>query len=139
MWHAGSCCGMQDLSVPACGLLSCSMQTLSCGMHAGSSFPVRDRTRPPCTGSTESYPLDHQGSPCLCYFFCNFLPFFFITSFFSFFHTLFLESLLLIKFSQCYISIHLLSYFKYPISLSYFLNVCMCVYIHTRIRIFMYI
>ena len=42
---------------------SCSMQTLSCGMHAGSSSPTRDPTRAPCIGSAESYPLDHQGSP----------------------------------------------------------------------------
>ena len=39
-----------------CGLLSC-------GMHVGSSSPIRDQTRVPCIGSTESYPLDHQGSP----------------------------------------------------------------------------
>ena len=30
--------------------------------HAGSS-PTRDRTQVPCVGSTESYPLDRQGSP----------------------------------------------------------------------------
>ena len=47
---------MQDLLVAACGLLSC-------GMHAGSSSPTRDRTWAPCTGSSESYPLDHRGSP----------------------------------------------------------------------------
>ena len=50
-------CSMQDLFlVAACGLLSCSM-------NAGSSYPTRDQTRAPCIGSTESYPLDHQGSP----------------------------------------------------------------------------
>ena len=27
------------------------------------SFPTRDETRTPCTGSMESWPLDHQGSP----------------------------------------------------------------------------
>ena len=43
--------------------LSCGMQTLSCGMHAGSSSPTRGQTRAPCIGSVESYPLDHQGSP----------------------------------------------------------------------------
>ena len=32
-------------------------------MHVGSSSLTRDRTRAPCIGSTESYPLDHQGSP----------------------------------------------------------------------------
>ena len=39
------------------------MQTLSCSMHAGSISPTRDRTRAPCIGSAESYPLNHQGSP----------------------------------------------------------------------------
>ena len=74
---AGSSLRHMDLLVVACGLLvvawgllSCSMQTLSCGMwtlscgmHAASSSPTRDWTRAPCIGSTESYPLDHQGSP----------------------------------------------------------------------------
>ena len=50
------CCGMWDPLVAACGLLSCCM-------HAGSSSLTRDRTQTPCIGSTESYPLDHQGSP----------------------------------------------------------------------------
>ena len=39
------------------------MRTHSCGMHARSSSPTRDQTRAPCFESTESYPLDHQGSP----------------------------------------------------------------------------
>ena len=56
-------CSMWDLLVVACGLLSCGMWTLSCGMHVGSSSPTRGGTRPPCIGSVESYPLDHQGSP----------------------------------------------------------------------------
>ena len=43
--------------------LSCSMRTLSCSMHAGSSSLTRDRTWAPCMVSVESYPLDHQGSP----------------------------------------------------------------------------
>ena len=47
---------MWDHLVAACGLLSC-------GMHAASSSPTRDRTQDPCSGSTESYPLDHQGGP----------------------------------------------------------------------------
>ena len=47
--HAGS-------FVVACGIFSCSM-------HAGSSSPTRDRTWAPCIGSSEPYPLDHQGSP----------------------------------------------------------------------------
>ena len=32
--------------------------------HVGSSSLTRDQTRAPCTGSLESQPLDHQGSPC---------------------------------------------------------------------------
>ena len=36
---------------------------LSCGMRVGSSSLTRDPTRAPCTGSVESCPLDHQGSP----------------------------------------------------------------------------
>ena len=43
--------------------LSCSMWTLSCGMHVGSGSLMRDRTWAPCIGSVESYPLDHQVSP----------------------------------------------------------------------------
>ena len=39
------------------------MQTLSCGVHVGSSSPTTNRTRAPCIGSTESYPLGHQESP----------------------------------------------------------------------------
>ena len=39
------------------------------GMHAGSSSPTRDRTQGPCNGSAESYPLGHQGSPLLYFFF----------------------------------------------------------------------
>ena len=34
--------------------------------HTGSSFLGRDRTQAPCIGSTEAYPLDHQGSPKTC-------------------------------------------------------------------------
>ena len=70
LWHAdflvAACrllsCSMWILVV-TCRLLSCIMQTLSCGMHAGSSSLTRDRTQVPCIGSVESYPLDHQGSP----------------------------------------------------------------------------
>ena len=29
------------------------------------TFPARDRTRAPCIGSAESYPLDRQGIPVL--------------------------------------------------------------------------
>ena len=49
------------------GLLSCGMQTLSCGMYVGSSSRTRDQTRAPCIGRAESYPLDHQGSPPAAY------------------------------------------------------------------------
>ena len=48
--------------VAACRIFSCGMRTPSCGMHAGSSSLTRDRTQAPCTGSMDSYPLDHQGS-----------------------------------------------------------------------------
>ena len=44
---------------------------LSCGMHVGSSSLTRNGTRAPCTGSAESQPLRHQGSPkifLLCFF-----------------------------------------------------------------------
>ena len=44
--------------------LRCCMRNLCCGMHVGSSSPTRNRTGAPCVGSVESYPLDHQGSPC---------------------------------------------------------------------------
>ena len=33
--------------------------------HAGSSSLTRDQTQTPCIGSTESWPLDHQGGPSL--------------------------------------------------------------------------
>ena len=35
-------------------------------MHVGFSSPTRDQTQAPCIGSSESYPLDHQGSPLIC-------------------------------------------------------------------------
>ena len=41
--------------VAARWLLSCGMQTLSCGMHVGSSSLTRDRSRAPCIGSEESF------------------------------------------------------------------------------------
>ena len=41
--------------VAAPGLLSCGMQTLSCGMHVGSSSLTRDRTPAPCIGSAKSF------------------------------------------------------------------------------------
>ena len=49
--------------VVALRILSCGMRTLSCSMHMGSSSLTRDRTWAPSTGSAESYPLRHQGSP----------------------------------------------------------------------------
>ena len=61
--------------VVAGGLLGCGTWTLSCGMRVGSSSLTRDRTRAPCVGSAEFYPLHHQGSPVLpifksgCFFF----------------------------------------------------------------------
>ena len=54
--------------IVACGILffffffTCGVQTLSCGMHVGSSSPTGIEPGPPA--SMESYPLDHQGSPC---------------------------------------------------------------------------
>ena len=41
--------------IVTCGLLSLSIPE-------GSSFLTRDQTRAPCTGSMESYPVDHQDS-----------------------------------------------------------------------------
>ena len=41
------------------------MRTLNCGMHVGSSSSTVDQTPAPYIWSVESYPLDHQGSPCL--------------------------------------------------------------------------
>ena len=52
----GLSCGMWDLLVAACGLLVAACRICSL---------TRDRTRDPCIGSTESYPLDHQGSPSI--------------------------------------------------------------------------
>ena len=46
------------LAVPG---LICGSELLA--EACGSVSPTRDRTRAPCIGSTESYPLDHQGSP----------------------------------------------------------------------------
>ena len=43
LWLAGS-------SVAACGLLSCGMRTLSCGMHVESSSLTRDQTQAPALG-----------------------------------------------------------------------------------------
>ena len=53
-------------------LLSCGMQTLSYGMHVGSSSLTRDQTRAPCIGRAESYPLHHQGNPPTCAFYLLF-------------------------------------------------------------------
>ena len=44
--------------------LSCGMWDLqSSWQHVGSCSLTRDQTQAPCTGSVESQPLDHQGSP----------------------------------------------------------------------------
>ena len=55
-WLHRALVAARGIFIAACGLLSCSM-------YVGSSFLTRDRTQAPCTGSTESYPLDHQESP----------------------------------------------------------------------------
>ena len=71
-----------NLSTPICAFALNGTDTLkkylffylavlvfSCGTHdsqlwhVGSSSPTRDQTLVPCIGSTESQPLDHQGSP----------------------------------------------------------------------------
>ena len=44
------------------GFLFCFGRAASRGMWDLNS-PTRDQTRVPHSGSTESYPLDHQGSP----------------------------------------------------------------------------
>ena len=58
-WVLAATCGK---FIATCGLLSCRMRTPSGSMHSGSSSPTRGQTWAPCIGSTESYPLDHQGS-----------------------------------------------------------------------------
>ena len=96
-------CGMRDLLVAVCGLLSC-------GMHAGSSSLIRDWTQAPCIGSVESYPVDHQGSPqhIVLFLFC----FIFVFVFFEFYFIYFLYGrfLLVIHF------IHISVYMSIPIS-----------------------
>ena len=47
--------------VAAHRIFSCSMWTLSCSIW--SSSLTRDQTQPPCIGTTESQPLDQEGSP----------------------------------------------------------------------------
>lgn len=55
------------LAVPG---LSCGIQDLEL-QHSGSSSLTRNGTRTPCTGSMESQPLGHQGSPiCVLFFGC---------------------------------------------------------------------
>ena len=51
--------------------LSCSMRTIKL-WHVGSSSLTRDGTWAPCIRSKESYPLDHQGSPCQFFNTANF-------------------------------------------------------------------
>ena len=67
----GVSCGMWDLQLRHVGSYSCSMRTLSCGTHAGSSSLTRDQTGAPCVGGIESYPLDHHGVPTLTIFKCT--------------------------------------------------------------------
>ena len=63
------------LAVPG---LCCDLRGLCCSVwdlliaHAGSSSLTRDWTWGPCTGSAESQPLDHQGSPEMLNFQCYF-------------------------------------------------------------------
>ena len=47
-WVLAAACG---IFIVACRLLSCCIQTLSCGMHVGSSSPTRDRTQDPELGA----------------------------------------------------------------------------------------
>ena len=60
-------------ATPTCGLLNCSMRTLSCAMQVGSISLTTEQTRGPCIGSVESYPLDHQGIPPYCLDDCSFV------------------------------------------------------------------
>ena len=39
--------------------------------HVGSSSLTRGQTLAPCSGSAESYPLDHEGSPRTQILYCN--------------------------------------------------------------------
>ena len=56
-------CSMKDPLLQHEGSLVVTCGLLSCSMHVGSSSLTRDRTQAHCTGSAESYLLDHQGSP----------------------------------------------------------------------------
>ena len=42
-------------------------------LHVGSSSLTRDQTHVPCTWSSESWPLDHQGSPTHCFYYLSFI------------------------------------------------------------------
>ena len=49
---------------PSCGMWDLQLRHANSQLwHTGSSFPTRDRTRAPCTGSAEPQPLDYQGKP----------------------------------------------------------------------------
>ena len=54
---------LRPVSVAAHGILVAACGVFSCCMPVGSSSLTRDRTWSPCIGSSESYPLDHWGSP----------------------------------------------------------------------------
>ena len=49
------------------GFISCSRVLLVVPLHVGSSR-ISEQTHVPCTGRRDSYPLSHQGSPCLWIF-----------------------------------------------------------------------
>ena len=69
-------------------------QGLSCGvralqfLHVASSSLTRDQTQAPCTGSAQSQPLDHQGSPQAQFFFSYRFDAFLRVCFFGFFFAL---------------------------------------------------
>ena len=48
--------------------LSCGVRALQF-LHVASSSLTRDQTQAPCTGSAQSQPLDHEGSPQAQFFF----------------------------------------------------------------------
>ena len=56
--------------------LSCIPQYLQL-QHVGSSSLTKDWTRAPCVGSLESWPLDHRGSPYICFIYFLWILWFF--------------------------------------------------------------
>ena len=53
--------------------LSCSHVGPFQFLPVGSSSLTRDQTHVPCTRSSESWPLDHQGSPTHCFYYLSFI------------------------------------------------------------------